>query len=278
MQPARIRSMTSDDVEPISDAILRAGWGDRRIKFHWVVGHPGCRAFVADADGTLVGSGVATINGGVGWIGTIWVDPDWRGRGLGKALTQATIDAAEDAGCRTLLLVATEAGQPLYERLGFEVQTRYRIMEAPGLGQGPPNGAVRRFRAEDLTVMAALDAAATGEDRAHVLASFAAPETTRCLDRPDGALGGFVIRAPWGGGATIAPDPADGLAIAETRRAAARPDKRVRVGLIESNQEGLERLRDAGWTYSWGAPRMIRGTMPPWDANAIWGQFDHAMG
>ena len=270
--------MTPDDVEPVSDAILRSGWGDRRVKFQWVVGHSGCRAFVADAEGTLVGSGVATINGRVGWIGTIWVDPDWRGRGLGKALTQSTIDAAEAAGCQALLLVATEAGQPLYERLGFEVQTRYRIMEAPGRGEGPTNRAIRPFRDEDAVAMAALDAGATGEDRAHVLASFAAPATTRCLDRDDGSLGGFVIRAPWGGGATIAPDPADGLAIAEARRSAARPDKRVRVGLIESNLEGLTRLQEAGWTASWGAPRMIRGPMPPWDPNAIWGQFDHAMG
>lgn len=278
MQPATIRPMSPEDVEPVSDAILRSGWGDRRIKFDWVVRHSGCRAFVADADGMLVGTGVTTINGPVGWIGTIWVHPDWRGRGLGKALTEATIAAAEERGCGALLLVATEAGQPLYERLGFETQTRYRIMEAPGSGPGSANGAVRPFRAEDLPTMAALDAAATGEDRAHVIASFADPATTRCLDRPDGSLGGFVIRAPWGGGATIAPDPTDGLAIAAARRAAAPPDKRVRVGLIESNVEGLARLRETGWTSSWGAPRMVRGAMPPWDPNAIWGQFDHAMG
>jgi GNAT superfamily N-acetyltransferase len=270
--------MAPGDVEPMSDAILASGWGDRRIKFRWVVGHPRCRAFVADADGLIAGTGVATINGAVGWIGTIWVHPEWRGRGLGKAMTQATIDAAEGAGCQALVLVATEAGQPLYERLGFTVQTRYRIMEAPGLGRGLRNGSIRPYRPEDLPAMAALDAAATGEDRAHVLASFAAADTTRCLDRPNGSLGGFVIRAPWGGGATIAPDADDGLAIAEARRAIASPDKRVRVGLIESNAAGLARLQEAGWTYSWGAPRMLRGSMPAWNPSAIWGQFDHAMG
>lgn len=278
MAPPTIRPMTAADVEPISDAILRAGWGDRRVKLAWVAGHARCRAFVAEADGMLVGSGVATINGPVGWIGTIWVHPDWRGRGLGRALTQATIDSAESAGCSTLVLVATEAGQPLYERMGFTIQARYRTLEALGLGEAPANGAVRAFQPEDLAAMAALDTTATGEDRGHLLEAFAGPATTRCLQRSDGRLGGFVIRAPWGGGATIAPDPDDGFTIARARRAAAAPDKRVRVGLLDSNEAGLERLFRAGWREAWSAPRMIRGDMPPWDPDAIWGQFDHAMG
>ena len=278
MTAPTIRPMTAADVDPIAEAILQAGWGDRRVKLAWVAGHAPCRAFVAEDDGVLVGSGVTTINGPVGWIGTIWVHPDWRGRGLGRALTQATIDAAESAGCATLVLVATPAGQPLYERMGFRIQARYRTLEAPGLGVGPVNGAVRAFRPDDLASMAALDAAATGEDRRHLLEAFAAPGTTRCLERADGRLGGFVIRAPWGGGATIAPDPDDGLAIAQARRGVAAPDKRVRVGLLDSNKAGLERLHQAGWREAWDAPRMIRGEMPPWNPDAIWGQFDHAMG
>ncbi len=107
---------------------------------HFAVGHPQCRVFVAEVDGRVVGTGVATINGPVGWIGTIWIQTPFRGRGLGRSLTQATIDAAEDAGCRTLVLVATDAGRPLYERMGFAVQTWYRILQAPGLASGSPSG------------------------------------------------------------------------------------------------------------------------------------------
>lgn len=270
--------MTPADVDATAAAILRTGWGDRRIKMAFVVGHPPCRPFVAEVDGTIVGTGVTTVNGRVAWIGTIWVDPAWRGRGLGRALTLATIEAADVAGCRTLVLVATEAGQPLYERLGFVVQTRYRILEARGLGAGEPDPRIRPYRPSDIVAMAALDAVATGEDRAHLLAAFAAPETTRCLERNDGALGGFVVRAPWGGGATIAPDPDDALAILHARRLAAGPGKRVRAGLLETNSAGVERLLAAGWTDSWQAPRLIRGEMPAWQPNTIWGQFDHAVG
>jgi GNAT superfamily N-acetyltransferase len=270
--------MTPADAGPTADAILRADWGDRHVKMAFVARHPACRPFVADADGAIVGSGVTTVNGPVGWIGTIWVDPAWRGRGVGKALTLATIEAAEEAGCATLVLVATDAGRPLYERLGFEVQANYRTMEAASQPGGTSDPRVRPYRRDDLPQMIALDAVATGEDRAHLLAAFAAPETTRCLERRDGTVGGFVIRAPWGGGATIAPDPDDALAILHARRVAALPGRRVRAGVLDTNRAGAERLLAAGWTDAWDAPRMIRGQMPDWQPEAIWGQFDHAVG
>jgi GNAT superfamily N-acetyltransferase len=270
--------MTATDVDETADAVLRSGWGDRRVKMAWVVGHAACRPFVAVADGAIVGTGVTTVNGSVAWLGTIWVEPAWRGRGLGKALTRATIEAAETAGCQTLVLVATAAGQPLYERFGFRVQANYRIVEAPGLGAGSRHARVRAFRATDLPAMVTLDAAATGEDRAHLLSDFAAPGTTQCVERPDGELGGFVIRAPWGGGATIAPELDDALAILHARRLASSPDRRVRAGLLDVNEAGLQRLASDGWLEAWHAPRMIRGDMPAWRPDAIWGQFDHALG
>jgi GNAT superfamily N-acetyltransferase len=273
-----IRVLTPADVDRTAEAMLREGWGDRRIKMAFVAEHPQCAPFVAEADGAIVGTGVATINGAVGWIGTIWVDPGWRRRGLGRALTNATIEAAEVAGCRTLVLVATELGLPLYEGLGFEIQTWYRIVEAPGLAGGPRDSRARPFRPSDLPSMRALDGAATGEDRGHLLAAFAAPDTTLCVDRADGTLGGFAVRAPWGGGATIAPDPDDALAILRARRLVAGPDKRVRAGLLTDNAAGLELLAGAGWADSWQAPRLIRGPLPTWTPSAIWGQFDYAVG
>jgi GNAT superfamily N-acetyltransferase len=274
--------MTVADIEPAATAILAADWGDRRAWFEFAVAHPECRAFVAeDDDGEIAGTGIVTINGPVAWIGTIWVAPSARGRGLGRALTEAPIAAAENAGCQTLVLVATDAGQPLYERLGFTVQAWYRTMEAPGLaGASDDDGerVVRAFRVDDLDAMADLDRAATGEDRRHLLAAFASPDTTRVVTRAQDRPAGFVIRAPWGGGATIAPHPDDALAILRARRLAAGPDKRVRAGILLENEAGGAALVADGWTEAWRAPRLVRGRPLEWHPDHIWGQFNHALG
>ena len=270
--------MTPADVEPVATAFLREDWGDRRKNLEFVTGHPETRPFVAEADGRIVGTSILSVNGTVGWIGTVWVDPGWRRRGIGLDLTRATIDEAEAAGCRTLVLVATEAGRPLYERLGFEVQTWYRILQIDGLDDAPADPRVRPFRAEDVDAMAAIDAAATGEDRAHLLRAFAGAETARIVERADGTLGGFVVRAPWGGGATIAPRIEDAEAILHARRVASGSAGRVRAGLLAENEAGLERLAALGWTESWRAPRLIRGEPLAWNPSAIWGQFNHALG
>ena len=278
MQLPAIRPMTRADVDPVAKALLLENWGDRRLNLEFVTRYEAARPFVAVADGEIVGPSVASIHGTVAWIGTVWVRSDRRRRGLGRELTRITIDAAESAGARTLLLVATDAGRPLYEGLGFEVQTWYLILEAPGLDGEAVDPAVRPFRTSDLAAIAALDAAATGEDRGQVLATFATPDTARVFERADRSVGGFVVRAPWGGAATIAPRFEDADAILRGRRFASGSAKHVRAGLLIENEAGLARLSAAGWFEAWRAPRLIRGDALQWEPGSIWGQFNFAMG
>ncbi len=284
-----LRPMTTADIGSATEAILADEWGDRRAWFEFATSHPECRVFVAEGgDGAILGTGVVTFNGPVAWIGTIWVASRARGQGIGRALTEAPIEAADDAGCRTLVLVATDAGRPLYERLGFRVQTWYRTMEAPGLAgsvasggeSGIASGAngMRRFRPDDLEAMAALDRRATGEDRRHLLTAFAGAETTMVLATGSDAPRGFVVRAPWGGGATVAEEPNDALTILRARRMAAGPDRRVRAGILVENEAGARALADVGWTEAWRAPRLVRGEPLDWRPDHIWGQFSHALG
>lgn len=270
--------MTPADVDQVVSALLRDAWGDRRSNLDFATRHRQTHPVVADADGTIVGTGLVTVNGTTAWIGTVWVDPAWRRHGIGRALTQATIEAGEAAGATTFLLSATEMGRPLYEGLGFEVQTWYQMFEAPGLAAATPDPRIRPFEPADLAPITALDRAVTGEDRAHLHRAFADPGTARVLVRDDGSLGGFVVRAPWGGGATIVPELDDAEALLHARRVVAGPDKLVRAGILDENEAGRERLLDAGWTVSWRAPRLVRGDPPVWQPTAIWGQFNLALG
>jgi GNAT superfamily N-acetyltransferase len=273
--PVTIRSMTTGDVEPAAEAVLRGDWGDRRLFFRWAAAEPQAHPFVADLDGSIVGTAVGSAHGTVGWVGAVWVDGAQRGRGLGRALTDEVIRALESAGCRTLVLVATSAGRPMYERMGFRPDTTYHTIEADGTAGGEPG--LRAWHAGDLDDMARLDVAATGEDRSHLLRAFAAPESARVL-APDGTVRAFVVRAPWGGGATIAADPDDGIRVLQARRATAGPGRTVRAGILGPNLPIMEQLWPLGWREAWQAPRLIRGDPLDWHPEAIWGQFNHALG
>lgn len=273
--------MLPADVDAATELILSNDWGVRREWLRFAASQPACVPLVAEADGAIVATGVGTANGPVGWIGTIFIAPDRRGQGLGRALTQAIIDRLESGGCRTLVLIATTEGRRLYGRMGFDVQTRYRILEADGLPQGTVSAnpsPVRPFRSGDLEALIGLDREATGEDRSHVIRSLASVETARVISGPDGDIDGFVIRAPWGGGATVGRSSDAALELVAARRLSAGLEGRVRVGLLEANRAGLKRLRDAGFRAQWAAPRMIRGAPLTWRPDWLWGQFNHAMG
>jgi GNAT superfamily N-acetyltransferase len=274
-----VRPILRDDVVAAADAVRRGDWGDREAFFRFAAAHSNCRPILAERDGEIVGTGVATVSGRVGWVGTIWVAPALRGRGLGRAITEAVIDELEGSGCRTLVLVATDAGRRVYERLGFEILTHDHALVAPGLGAGrpfsAPDPAIRAFaHIQDLDAVAALDAWATGEDRRHILATC----DGRVVVGAAGEVTAFALTSAFGGVATVARDVSDARRLFDLRRREAGPEDRIRAGAFDENVSGLERLVADGWTEVWSGSRMIRGQPLDWTPTAIWSQFNHAIG
>lgn len=61
----------------------------------------------------------------------LWVRPESRRRGIAEALVSAAIEVAERDGVGAVTLLATDAGKPLYEKLGFGTATFMRRLLAP---------------------------------------------------------------------------------------------------------------------------------------------------
>ena len=64
-----------------------------------------------------------------GEVKRMFVDPEWRGRGVGRALMEAVIGGARERGYRTLRLGTLHemtTAQELYRSLGFAPIPRYR--------------------------------------------------------------------------------------------------------------------------------------------------------
>jgi GNAT superfamily N-acetyltransferase len=290
-----IRPMRLDDVEPAAEVMINGGWGDRRRFLRFCVERPRHVPLVAEVDDRIVGTGVATINGPVGWVGMIFVDEGLRGRGIGTGLTQAVIDELERAGCVSLVLLASPFGRPIYERLGFAAELEYRLMAAPGLGEdspaeaeaeavgGGPSGQpseprLRAFAPADLPAIIAIDAAATGEDRAHLLEASADPATSIVAPGPDDRVVGFELRTPWGTHPIVAPELVDGVRLLQNRRARKAAGAEARTALPETNRAGLTVLENLGWRHERELVRMARGAPIRWQPSAIWGQFNFAIG
>jgi amino-acid N-acetyltransferase len=84
---------------------------------------------VAVADGTIVGAAGVEVYGGAGLLRSVAVDPAWRGRGVGAALTRERLDWARGRGLDSVyLLTNTAAGY--FPKLGFAPVPREQVPEA----------------------------------------------------------------------------------------------------------------------------------------------------
>ncbi len=92
----------------------------------------GYQAFVAEVEGKIVGSAGGQRFAGPypitftasfrvdGYIWGVYVEADYRKRGIGKRLTQRVVDHLKHMGCTRVVLNASPSGKSVYEQLGFQ--------------------------------------------------------------------------------------------------------------------------------------------------------------
>ncbi len=210
---------------------------------------------ITDAGGIAgVGHGIAT--GSTGWVGNIIVRPDVRNRGLGSRITAEVIDVLRARGCSTLLLIATQLGEPVYRKLGFRATGEYVFLRVPPLGpEADPS--IRRLRFSEEDEVCDLDAAATGESRRELLAPHIGFGWGHI--GPGGALDGFFLPS-FGNGFVTARERAAGLALLRFKHAFYSGG-----GVIPAaNRAALEFLCNHGAEETARASRMALGDDSSW--------------
>ena len=115
-----IRQMRPGDIPDAMQLKQAAGWN--QVPGDWErllrLDPQGC--FVAEIDGKVVGSATALRHGTqMAWLGMVLVLPEYRRRGVAKALTEHALAWLDGHGVKACGLDATDMGKPLYEQLGF---------------------------------------------------------------------------------------------------------------------------------------------------------------
>jgi GNAT superfamily N-acetyltransferase len=198
-----IRPATDREVPLAVDVLRRAGFGSQVARLlEYPRRSPNGAILVAEGPGqSVVGVACTAAFAMTGWIGAVGVAPEARRAGLGTALTEASVRWLRARGAQTVLLYATEAGRPVYERLGFVAEERAVAWRGVA-GAGPPLD-LHRLADMDRPRLRALDQEVTGErrdavlDAIHPLAGVAAPGGHH-------GIAGWAIASPWGAGTAIA--------------------------------------------------------------------------
>lgn len=104
-------------------------------------------------------------------IGMVIVNEDYRGLGLGKKATQKCIDSVSQN--TSIMLISTEDGKPLYERLGFStVDSVHKYLSdnyIPTNLFNYPQITLERYKEEEIHKIIELDSAAFGDKRGELL-------------------------------------------------------------------------------------------------------------
>lgn len=112
-------------------------WVDRTFAATSLLSAPGLAFYVARR-GDVPMSGVCTTSAGsVCGVWTMSTPPDKQRQGAGRAVLLAAMQAELDRGADTFYLIATAAGKPLYDKLGYETVDELSIWLAGESSQFP---------------------------------------------------------------------------------------------------------------------------------------------
>lgn len=159
-----LEAMTPDHIDGAVVLSKQAGWPHRRDDWAFVLAQS--NGIVALEDGRVVGTAMTTpLDDEVATINMVIVDEAMRGRGLGRKLMQAALDATSGRTCK---LVATQDGLPLYEKLGFVVNGEIIQHQGLTVEVDSPDGVVWASAAE-FPLFVSMDHIATGHHRSALM-------------------------------------------------------------------------------------------------------------
>src|SRR5690349_13629525 len=120
----RFAPLQQEDL-PLLEALQPSDWGSILPPHKFYVSSAFCFPLKFMIDGTLVGIGTSISHKDSAWLGHIIVHPEHRKKGIGEFITKTLMNESIARNRGLLFLTATDVGEPLYRKLGFEIEAEY---------------------------------------------------------------------------------------------------------------------------------------------------------
>jgi len=254
-----IRPLTVADLPACMRLKEAAGWNQTEADWRALLELEPAGCWGYEVDGLIAGStSVVRYGDELAWIGMVLTLPEYRRRGIARALMQHALADCETRGVECIKLDATDLGRPLYLSLGFEDERA--IERWSGVAPSEPPGRIAT-EPGTLEAWAALDRRAFGADRRRLLERLGAlPDCAASFSDA-----GFALTRPGSEAPFLGPCVADSPEIAEdlirgvlTRR----PGERFYWDLLPGSSDAVATARRLGFEPRRRLVRMAKGAGP----------------
>ncbi|SDF62676.1 MULTISPECIES: GNAT family N-acetyltransferase [Thalassobaculum] len=274
--PLHYGTVQPDDLDAVTELVKLLRWPHRREDIDLFM-RLGAGHAAKDEAGSLQGVALWwAFEPAAARLGLVMVNPDSQGRGIGRRLVQQVLDDAAD---RSMMLLATEAGKPLYDKLGFETVGACRQYQGTCEGRPAPDPQIRPATPDDMPAILSLDRTAFGAGRADALQALSEIGRVAVID-PGSGIAGYAIERNFGRGTVVGPIVAGSETDAiRLFRALALPGF-VRVD-APVGCDGFARFIEDQGLAAVGAdsPVMVRGSWPePAGQARLFALSSHALG
>jgi ribosomal protein S18 acetylase RimI-like enzyme len=221
--PLRLRTMKVADL-PFADSLRAlAGWNQTLEDWERFLTMQPNGCFLAEWDGTPAGTATTVVYGlDLAWIGMVLVHPEFRRRGIGRALLRRCVEYLQRLNVKCIKLDATPEGRLVYEKLGFKEEWILRRWEGElsNSSRKTSHRRIRDWQDVDALRFDPCDARAFGASRCELI--FALARQSRfalsCGRAPEISTGyGFLRPGAQASylGPVVATSPHDGIALIE---------------------------------------------------------------
>ncbi|MFX3673456.1 MAG: GNAT family N-acetyltransferase [Paenisporosarcina sp.] len=214
-------------------------------------------------EGKIVSSAaIVAYESKVASVGMVIVRGEYRGLGLGKRATEKCLESAKEN--TTVMLIATEAGKPMYEKMGFIlIDTVHKYLcdsYIPILIDNFRNSSIENLQNEEIPQIITLDKNAFGDNRKTLLINrIKQAKKALVVRNADGNLVGFGLSISGTEnlllGPIIAPDAETAYLL--INNLAKNHKGKIRIDVPSGNEHFMSQLVQSGFSKVSQPPIMI---------------------